>query len=114
MVDKKQVQPLPEDAAQEGPFSPSQLRALKMLTAIMGILIIVCVILLGIGLARNADKLSEPSTPATITLNKGEVINQFTIDDDNSVWLYISGPQGEVIRQHKSDGGLGKRFTISR
>ena len=114
MVDKKQVQPLPEDAAQDGPFSPSQLRALKMLTAIMGILIIVCVILLGIGLARNADKLSQPSESAQITLGEGEVIEHFTIDDDNNVWLYISGPQGEVIRQHKPDGSLGMIYKISR
>ena len=101
------------DAYGDGPFTPKQMRSLKWLTGTMGVMIVICVILLGIGLSRQSAKLSEQVTP-TISLKVTTQIQSMTADGHDGIWLHLKTDEGEVIRYYKSSGKIGPEFTIER
>ena len=100
--------------AQEGPFTPKQMRALKLLTGTMGVMIIVCVILLGIGLSRQTAKLSQTDVVPEITLPASAVIKQMSANGADGVWLYLTDDEGETLRYITSSGKQGRVIDISR
>ena len=103
-----------EDALGEGPFTPKQMRALKMMTGIMGVMIIICVILLGIGLSRQSAKLSADGPTPVISLEKGTEILAITADGSDGIWLHSQNEAGEMIQYYKSSGKKGPAFAIER
>ena len=98
----------------EGPFSPKQMRALKMMTGIMGVMIVICVILLGIGLSRQSAKLSSTGPAPQIALEKGAKILGITADGSNGIWLHSKTDDEETIQYYKSSGKKGPHFRITR
>ena len=84
--------------AQEGPFTPKQMRALKLLTGTKGVMIIICLILLGIGLSRQTAKLSQTDVVPEITLPASAVIKQMSAHGAEGVWLYLTDDEGETLQ----------------
>ena len=109
-----EVQKQEADALGEGPFTPKQMRALKMTTGIMGVMIIICVILLGIGLSRQSAKLSADGPTPVISLEKGTEILAITADGSDGIWLHSQSEAGEMIQYYKSSGKKGPAFAIER
>lgn len=99
---------------QEGPFTAGQMRALKMMTSIMGVMIIICVILLGIGLSRQSEKLAADTGPKTISLPEGARISSMAADGSEGVWLYLQSDGKEVIQYYKISGKAGPSLAIER
>ena len=98
----------------EGPFSPKQMRALKMITGIMGVMIVICVILLGIGLSRQSAKLSSTGPAPQIALDDAAEILGITADGSNGIWLHSKSGDEETIQYYKSSGKKGPHFIITR
>lgn len=80
----------------------------------MGILIVICLILLAIGLSRNAEKLADPEEPSIITLPASMDIQLISADSDGHLWLYLKGESGEEIQKITKKGKLVKQITIER
>ena len=99
---------------QEGPFTPKQMRSLKWLTGTMGVMIVICVILLGIGLSRQSAKLSATDDSAVLNLGAGDTINAMSANGADGLWLYITTDEGEELRYVKSSGAMSRRITITR
>ena len=99
---------------QEGPFTPQQMRALKLLTGTMGVMIIICVILLGIGLSRQTAKLSATDVVPEIALPASAEIKAMSANGADGVWLYISDDKGESVRYIHSSGKPGRVINITR
>jgi len=99
---------------QEGPFTPKQMRALKLLTGTMGVMIIICVILLGIGLSRQTAKLSATDVVPEIALPASAEIKAMSANGADGVWLYISDDEGESVRYISSSGKPGRVINITR
>ena len=99
---------------QDGPFTPAQMRGLKWLTSIMGILIIICVILLGIGLSRNANKLLEADGPVSVSLPANATIESLTAGADNHIWLYTQSDGVERLQLVSPKGKIVTEMTINR
>lgn len=97
-----------------GGFTAAQLRALKWMTSIMGILIVICLILLAIGLSRNAKKLADSEDASIITLPASMDIQSISADSDGHLWLYLKGASGEEIQKITKKGKLVKQITIER
>ncbi len=102
------------DAQADGPFSPKQMRALKLATSIMGIMIIICVILLGIGLSRQSEKLASKGPAPVIKLSKDTVIHALAADGQDGIWIYSQTGDEEGIYYYKSSGAEGRQFVIER
>ncbi len=81
-----EVQNHQDDAALDGPFTPKQMRALKWLTGTMGVMIVICVILLGIGLSRQSAKLASDAPTPDIALPSEAKILGITADGHGSIW----------------------------
>ena len=102
------------DELSEGPFTPKQMRSLKLLTGTMGVMIIICVILLGIGLSRQSAKLAGDDGPTFLTLAPNADIKSITANGADGIWLYIETDDGEEIRYIKSSGKAGRTIKITR
>lgn len=102
------------DVPSTGGFTTAQLRALKWMTSIMGILIVICLILLAIGLSRNAEKLADSEDASIITLPASMDIQSISADSDGHLWLYLKGASGEEIQKITKKGKLVKQITIER
>ena len=98
----------------DGPFTPKQMRALKWLTGTMGIMIVICVILLGIGLSRQSAKLASDAPSPEIALSKESVILGITADGHDGIWLHSTDDAGERIQYYKASGKKGPAFIITR
>lgn len=103
-----------DDSALEGPFTPKQMRALKWLTGTMGVMIVICVILLGIGLSRQSAKLASDAPTPDIALSADEVIVGITADGHDGIWLHSRDADGERIQYYKASGKKGPAFNITR
>ena len=103
-----------DDVPTSGGFTTAQLRALKWMTSIMGILIVICLILLAIGLSRNAEKLAKDDAPKTISLPASLDIKAVSASEDGSLWLYLQNDDEEQLQQITKKGKLGKTITIER
>ena len=90
------------------------MRALKMMTAIMGVMIVICVILLGIGLSRQSAKLSSDGPAPQIALDKKAEILGITADGSDGIWLHSKTGDEEVIQYYKASGKKGPHFIITR
>ena len=84
------------------------------MTSIMGILIVICLILLAIGLSRNAEKLAKDDAPKTISLPASLDIKAVSASEDGSLWLYLQNDDEEQLQQITKKGKLGKTITIER
>ena len=80
----------------------------------MGILIVICLILLAIGLSRNAEKLAQDDAPKTISLPASSDIKALSASEDGSLWLYLQSDDEEKLQQITKKGKLGKTITIDR
>lgn len=81
----------------------------------MGILIIICVILLGIGLSRNANKLLEAEGPVSLSLPANATIQSLTAGADNHIWLYTQHDDGsEQLQLVSPKGKIVTEMTINR
>ena len=98
----------------DGPFSQKQMRALKMMTGIMGVMIVICVILLGIGLSRQSAKLATDGPAPQIALDKSAEILGITADGSDGIWLHSKTGDEETIQYYKSSGKKGPHFIIAR
>ena len=98
----------------DGPFTPKQMRALKWLTGTMGIMIVICVILLGIGLSRQSAKLASDAPSPEIALSKESMILGITADSHDGIWLHVTDDAGERIQYYKASGKKGPAFIITR
>ena len=103
-----------DDTALEGPFTPKQMRALKWLTGTMGVMIVICVILLGIGLSRQSAKLASDAPTPDIVLSSDAEILGVTADGHDGIWLHSRDKDGEHIQYYKASGKKGPAFTITR
>ena len=90
------------------------MRALKLLTGTMGVMIIICVILLGIGLSRQTAKLSATEVAPEIALPASAEIKAMSANGADGVWLYISDNEGESVRYIHSSGKPGRVINITR
>lgn len=90
------------------------MRALKLLTGTMGVMIIICVILLGVGLSRQASKLSAEGPPPEITLAPQAEIRAISANGRDGLWLYIVTDGVEEIRYVKASGAEAGGFAIIR
>ena len=90
------------------------MRALKMATAIMGVMIVICVILLGIGLSRQANKLASGDEAPVIMLDKQTQIKAISADGNSGIWLYTITDGVEAITYYKSSGKAAGGFDIQR
>ena len=90
------------------------MRALKMMTGIMGVMIVICVILLGIGLSRQSAKLSQDGPTPVLRLEKETEIVSITADGADGIWLHSRSEAGEMIQYYKSSGKTGPAFVIER
>ena len=80
----------------------------------MGILIIICVILLGIGLSRNANKLLEADGPVSVSLPANATIESLTAGADNHIWLSTQSEGVERLQLVSPKGKIVTEMTINR
>lgn len=90
------------------------MRALKLATSIMGIMIIICIILLGIGLSRQTEKLASKGPAPVIKLSKDTIIHALAADGSDGVWIYSQTGESEGIYYYKSSGDQTRQFVIER
>ena len=103
-----------DDMPATGGFTTGQLRALKWMTSIMGILIVICLILLAIGLSRNAEKLAKSEAAFSMTLPASLDIKAISAQEDGSFWLYLEGEGREEIQKRTKKGELATQIMITR
>ena len=97
-----------------GGFTTAQMRALKWMTSIMGVLIVICLILLAIGLSRNAEKLAKGEEAKVISLPASMDIKALSADEDGGLWLYLKGDEAEEIQKITRKGEVVKTIIITR
>ena len=110
------------DGEYDGPFTPKQMRGLKLLTGTMGVMIIICVILLGIGLSRQSAKLADAPTQAKITLPAEMTILSITADGADGIWIHATQPSDdgtshnshETVTYYSASGKKGADLVIER
>ena len=106
---------MPTENMQAGSgFTTAQMRALKWMTSIMGVLIVICLILLAIGLSRNAEKLAADKQAKVISLPASMDIKALSADEDGGVWLYLKGDEGEEIQKITRKGEVVRQIIITR
>ena len=103
-----------DDMPTAGGFTTAQMRALKWMTSIMGVLIVICLILLAIGLSRNAEKLAKSEETKVISLPASMDIKALSADPDGNLWLYLTGDEGEEIQKITKKGEIIKQIIITR
>ncbi|MGC6529569.1 MAG: hypothetical protein ACON4G_00965 [Candidatus Puniceispirillaceae bacterium] len=112
--DHKDNSPINEEQTAQGPFSEKQMRLLKAVTAIMGVMIVVCIVLLGIGLSQQSKKLAQSDdVPAIIVAPKIQILS-FSADADGGLWLHIKGPDLEGMQYYSASGKKGSFIAIER
>ena len=77
----------------KAPFTPKQMRSLKLLTGTMGVMIIICVILLGLAYRANLRTAGDDG-PAILNLAPSD-IKSITANGADGIWLYIETDDGE-------------------
>ena len=106
--------PQSDDMPTTGGFTTAQMRALKWMTSIMGVLIVICLILLAIGLSRNAEKLAKDDDVKVISLPASMDIKAISAQEDGSLWLYLKGDETEEIHKITKKGELKQQIIIKR
>ena len=114
MNDKDNSAQLEDQKQQEGPFSPKQMRLLKWSTSIMGVLIVICVILLGIGLSRQAAKLSDEEGVRIMRLDADQEIHALSANGSDGFWLYSRSGDDERVTYYSASGKQGAELQIVR
>ena len=80
----------------------------------MGVLIVICVILLGIGLSRQAAKLSDDDGVRIIRLEQSAEIRSVSANGSDGFWLYSTSGDDERITYFSSTGKKGAELQIVR